>query len=85
MNWDHNYKEWKRRVRAEGKAEGILMVLQKRGVTVSATQAEQISNCQDAAQLDAWLLAAITTTDVAAMLAVCAPSKARRRSSTRAA
>ena len=70
---------------AEGKANAILVVLEARGLTVSAAQIEQILHCQDIAQLDAWMRAAVTTADVAEMLAVPPQPRTRPRSPKRAA
>lgn len=41
--------------RSEGQAKSILVVLEKRGLTVSAGQRRRVLACQDPQQLDRWL------------------------------
>jgi hypothetical protein len=74
--------------KAEGKAEAIVIMLEARGLSLTATQRKQVLQCRDAAQLDAWLRTASTTSDVKALLALPAPSvqpTTRRRTTRRAA
>jgi hypothetical protein len=74
--WDHLEKamkteryeylsEWARSNVAEGKAEGkaeaIFTMLSTRGFEIPDDVRAQISDCDDLAQLDAWIRAAITT------------------------
>jgi hypothetical protein len=72
MNLDQLYsdgkREGKREGLARGRAESLLAVLEIRGVPVSAAQRKQVLTCRDAAQLDAWLRAAMTTTSARALL-----------------
>ncbi len=49
---------------AEGKAEGILRVLEARGFAVPDDVAERVRACRDIPTLDAWLTRAATLTDV---------------------
>jgi hypothetical protein len=66
---DQSYDKGVREGRAEGWCESVLMVLEGRGVHVSAAQREQVLACTDEAQLDAWLRAAGTTPSAKALLA----------------
>ena len=50
--------------RAEGRAEALLAVLEARGVRISNDARACISNCSDAAQLDAWIRKAVTVSSV---------------------
>jgi hypothetical protein len=68
--------------KVEGKAEAILIALNARGLTTTATQRKQILSCKDSAQLDEWLRKAIVATSVKALLE---PSAPRRRSQRQAA
>ncbi|WP_419997460.1 hypothetical protein [Streptomyces boninensis] len=62
-------------VRAEGreegrllaKAEGVLSVLEHRGVSVPATVHERVLACTDIAQLDVWWNRAFTISDATAL------------------
>jgi len=65
--------------KAEGKAEAVLAVLAARGLAVSIAQRKQVLACADAALLDAWLRAAVTTSSVKALLAESAPRRGRER------
>jgi hypothetical protein len=51
--------------KAEGKAEDLLVILETRGLDVSAEQRARILECKDVAQLDRWLRKAITANTVA--------------------
>jgi hypothetical protein len=91
------YEYWERKVKAEGKAEGkvegkvegkaeaLLLVLAGRGLTVTAAQRKQMLACTDAAQLDAWLRAAGTTSSVKALLSGGALPPHRQKQSRPAA
>ena len=72
MNLDQMYSDARREGKVEGKAEGLakglLAVLEIRGLPVSPAQRKQVLACTDAAQLDAWLLAAKTTPSAKALL-----------------
>ena len=76
MNLDQLYSDGKRDGKREGKAEGkvegkaedVLVVLEVRGVPVSAAQRKQVLACTDKAKLDAWVRAAVTTTSAKALL-----------------
>ena len=50
--------------KAEGKAEGILVVLENRGVAISEAQQQTIRSCQDLGQLDRWLRRALTISEI---------------------
>lgn len=54
--------------RAEGKAEAVLAVLESRGIAVTAAERKRVLGCEDAAQLDAWLRAAVTIDSAATLL-----------------
>ena len=64
---------------AKGKAEGLLAILQARGVRVTAPERARVLGCDDQATLDAWIAAAVTATSVAEVLA---PTPRRRTEST---
>jgi hypothetical protein len=49
---------------AEGAAKSILVVLAARGLSLTDEQEQRILDCTDAEQLNAWLLRAVTITDV---------------------
>lgn len=72
MNLDQMYSDARREGKVEGKAEGLakglLAVLEIRGLPVSLAQRKQVLACTDAAQLEAWLLAAKTTTSAKVLL-----------------
>lgn len=46
--------------RAEGRAESILRILEVRGLEVTPTQREQITQCADPDLLDRWIERAVT-------------------------
>ena len=50
--------------KAAGKAEGVLAVLDARGLPVSAEQRARILGCTDTAELDRWLRSAVTAGNV---------------------
>jgi len=83
MNLERVYERWERKTlargKAEGKAEAVLAVLDARGLAVTSAQRKQVLACTDAALLDAWLRAAVTTSSVKALLAESAPRRARER------
>ena len=55
--------------KAEGKAEDILVILETRGLVVSADQRARILGCADLPTLDRWLRAAVTYAQVDALFA----------------
>jgi hypothetical protein len=55
--------------KAEGKADAVLMVLRRRGLTVTDEQQHQIVTCVDLATLDRWLDRAFSVTSVGELLA----------------
>jgi hypothetical protein len=55
-----NQRRWFGEGEAKGKAEAILLVLEGRGLPVSAAQREAILACTDIASLDGWLRHAAT-------------------------
>jgi len=65
---DRSKEEGRAQGKAEGKAESILAVLAARGLRATAVQQAAILGCCDVAQLDAWLLAAVTVDSVDALL-----------------
>jgi len=79
-NWREIYAKWERKVTSEGrreeKARAIVTVLKARGFEVTKTQRKTIGECSSLAQLEAWLRAAATTTDVDSLFRV---SSTRRR------
>jgi hypothetical protein len=86
MNLERVYERWERRVKAEGKAEAVLAVLEGRGLTITAAQRRQVLASTDNSELDAWLRAAGNTPSVKALLAGSASprSRAKRREKARA-
>ncbi|HEY5961193.1 MAG TPA: hypothetical protein VIV60_31765 [Polyangiaceae bacterium] len=54
---------------ARGKAEGILTILDARGLTVSAEQRHLILECSDLNVLSAWLRKAVTVDDLTKLFA----------------
>ncbi|MCP2337089.1 hypothetical protein [Actinomadura rupiterrae] len=46
--------------RIEGQAEGVLLVLEGRGIAVSGTQCERVLTCDDPERLRTWLTQAGT-------------------------
>jgi hypothetical protein len=48
------HSEWALKHYANGKADAILLVLDKRGLTVTDEQHTRITTCTDQAQLDEW-------------------------------
>jgi hypothetical protein len=62
-------REGKVEGKAEGRAEAVLIVLESRGLAISAAQRKQVLGCADIEQLDAWVRAAVTTPSVKALLA----------------
>lgn len=61
MNWEQVYERWERK----GKADAVL---EGRGLTVAATQRNQVLTYTDDAPRDAWLHAAGTTPSIKALL-----------------
>jgi hypothetical protein len=55
-----------------GRAASLLLVLEQRGLAVTDAQRARIRECTDAAQLDAWLLGALTATSVDDLLKAAA-------------
>ncbi|MGY1998940.1 hypothetical protein [Streptomyces rochei] len=51
--------------RAEGRAEDVLLLLERRGVEVSEEERARIAGCTDMGVLDAWFVRAITASSVA--------------------
>jgi hypothetical protein len=47
---------------SEGRAEGVLMILETRGLPVSTSQRQEILSCRDLDRLDQWLRRAILAT-----------------------
>ncbi len=72
METQELYEKWQQRVlaegrvegrvegRAEGRADALLQVLAARRLEVSAEQLATIRDCKDTAQLDVWIVRAIT-------------------------
>jgi hypothetical protein len=54
--------------RAKGRAESVLSVLAGRGLPVSDALKERVLRCQDAEQLQRWLLRAITVSSAEEIL-----------------
>jgi Uma2 family endonuclease len=75
--------EGEARGRAEGEVEGraraLLLVLEGRGLPVTQEQREQIRACADLTLLEGWLVAALTTTSVAELLAPSGKPRRPRR------
>lgn len=92
MAWERIYERWERRVKDEAKvkakAEAVLIVLEGRGLTITAAQRKQVLASTDNAELDAWLRAAGTTPSVKALLAGTAsprpPEKRREKARAKA-
>ena len=85
MNLDRIYEGWEQKIKAEGKAEAVLTVLDGRGLTVTAAQRKQVLACTDLALLDVWLRGAGTTASVKALLAGGAAPRPREKRSRSAA
>jgi len=53
------FKAFREEIEARGEARGeakiLLRLLDRRGLTVSAEQRQQIQDCTDAAQIEAWV------------------------------
>ncbi|WP_322501304.1 hypothetical protein TR631_22930 [Streptomyces rochei] len=56
--------------RAEGRAEDVLLLLERRGVEVSEEERARIAGCTDMGVLDAWFVRAITASSVAEVFGV---------------
>ena len=54
---------------AEGEAKALLMLLDKRMLTLSVEQRDRIRTCADAAQLDLWFDRAVTASSAAEVFA----------------
>ena len=54
--------------RAEGRAEALLLLVEARGLAITAQQRERILFCNDNAQLEAWVRKAVTVTSVDELL-----------------
>lgn len=65
--------------RAEGKAHAVLVILEGRGLSVTATQRKQFLQCKDDALLNAWLLNAGAIHDVKELLVLPAKRRTPRR------
>jgi hypothetical protein len=63
-------EELKAAARALGKAEGVLKILEARGIAVGSEQREEILGCTDAERLDRWLLRAGVATSADEVMAV---------------
>jgi hypothetical protein len=93
MSLERFYVGWERKIKeeakaegkAEAKAEGVLLVLDGRGLTVTAAQRKQVLACTDLALLEAWLRGAGTTASVKALLASGAAPRPREKRSRSAA
>jgi predicted transposase YdaD len=53
-------KEGRTEGRREGEADAILLVLEARGLDVSAAERERITSCTDLKQLKNWITRAVT-------------------------
>lgn len=82
-NWREIYARWKRKVQREEqrhtKARAVMTVLETRGLEVTAKQRKKLVECSNLAQLEAWLRAAVTASDVDAMFET---ARIRRRPAT---
>lgn len=91
MNWLRKYELWEKKTIAKGKLEGelkgklkaLLLTLEARGLSPTAYQRKQILACTDVELVDQWVRAAVTVSDVKALLAMRGPK--RRQSQRRAA
>lgn len=63
------FSEAQRRSYDQGKADALLMVLRRRGLTVTDEQQHQIVTCADLGTLDRWLDRAFSITSVGELLA----------------
>ena len=54
----------------KGNAKALLKVMQARGLAVTAAQQERVLRCQDEAQLDQWLIRALTASSTAEVLEI---------------
>ena len=54
---------------ARGEARSVLLLLERRGVPVTAAARERIEQCTDTALLDAWLIASLTAASVEELFA----------------
>jgi hypothetical protein len=70
--------EGKAEGRAEGKAQALLMILQQRGLPVSAAQQKAILVCTDGATLERWLKRALAVKSTAELLPQPARVRTRR-------
>jgi hypothetical protein len=59
-----SFSEGEAKGRAEGEAGAILLVLERRGVHVSAEHRERIRACSDLGTLEAWLGRAVTAESI---------------------
>jgi Putative restriction endonuclease len=66
-------------IRAEGKIEALLSLLEARGLSVSADQRATIQGTEDLALLSRWILSAATAATTAGVLAPARKPKSRRR------
>jgi hypothetical protein len=73
------------RGRAEGKAEALLTILMRRGLTPTAEQRRRIVECTDLAMLEHWLDGALSATSLDALLASPSPTARRANGRTRSA
>jgi hypothetical protein len=60
-----------RQLRAEGRAEAVLIALDKRGVAISDEQRARVAGCIDLDQLDEWLGRAVTATSASEVFDAC--------------
>jgi hypothetical protein len=93
MNLERVYERWERKVKAEGRREGkiegkietqaeaILVVLEGRGLPVSAAQRKQVLACTDGEQLDRWLRGAVVASTTEALLSARAAARPRAKRS----
>jgi hypothetical protein len=61
--------------KAQGKAEGVLVVLAARGIPVSEAIRARILGCADVATLDGWLRRAVVATTAAAVVRAKSPAR----------
>ena len=70
---------------ARGRAASLLLVLEQRGLPMTDTQRTLIQECTDVAQLDAWLLDALTAATANDLLGTRRPRKPTPRAARRPA
>jgi len=75
--------EGEARGQARGEAQAILAVLEARGLEVPAKVRKAVLSCTDLAQLDAWVRAAVSVPNAAALLTPATPSPAVKKAKGR--